>query len=67
MNFYTPTQSRGQTIHHELRNMASRMFQGSVPALANYLIDSENLNLKEIEEIKQLLDKKENELRSKKS
>ena len=66
VNFYAPTQSRQKIIKAELRQMASRMFQGSVPALANYLIDTENLDLKEIEEIKTLLQKKEDDLRSNK-
>ena len=65
VNFYKPTKSRDQMIKSEMSQLISRKFSGSIPALANYLINSENLTLKEVETIKALLDKKETELRSK--
>lgn len=66
VNFYSPTRSRQQMVQSEMSVLVSRMFNESVPALANYLINSENLTIEEIEAIKTLLDKKETELRSKK-
>ncbi len=65
VNFYTPTKSRDEMVQAETNNLVSRIFQGSVPALANFLIDSQDLSLKEISEIKRLLDEKENELKNK--
>lgn len=63
VNFYKPAKSREQMIKSEMSHMISRMFQGSIPAMANYLINSENLTLIEIENIKKLLDNKEAELK----
>ncbi len=67
VNFYKPTKSREQMIKSEMSQLVSRMFDGSIPAFANYLIKFENLSLKEIESIKKLLDDKEAELKGKKS
>ncbi|MFC1568794.1 BlaI/MecI/CopY family transcriptional regulator [bacterium] len=64
VNFYTPARSRKQMIKTEMSSMVSRIFHGSVPAFANFLFDSENLSLEEIEQMKTLLEKKEAELRS---
>ena len=66
VNFYTPTRSREQMVRWEMSALVSRIFHGSVPALANYLINFENLSLEEIETIKKLLKKRKNELRKKK-
>jgi BlaI family transcriptional regulator, penicillinase repressor len=63
VHFYTPILSRSQVIKSEMTGMLSRIFNGSVPAFANCLFDSEHLSLDEIEEMKSLLNKKENELR----
>ena len=64
VNFYKPLKSREETVKSEMSGVVSRIFNGSVPALANYLINSENLSLEEIKKIKQLLHEKEEELRS---
>ena len=64
VNFYKPTRTRDQMINSEMSHLVSRMFSGSIPAVANYLIKSGDLSLKEIEKIKKLLDEKEAELRS---
>ena len=63
VNFYTPVKSREEMVKAEMSSLVSRIFDGSVPALASYLINSHGLNLKEIETIKKLLDKKEQELK----
>jgi BlaI family penicillinase repressor len=65
VNFYTPAKSRQRMIKDELSLFVSRAFHGSVPALANFLIDSNNLGQEEIQAIKELLDKKAKELGSK--
>jgi len=67
VNFYSPTRSREQMVRFEMSALVSRIFDGSIPALANYLINSGNLSLEEIETIKSLLKKKETKLRNKKS
>jgi len=67
VNFYKPSRSRDDVIKAEMSSMASRIFDGSIPALANYLISLENLDLDEIQQIKELLNQKEKELRSGKS
>ena len=63
VNFYTPVRTRDQMVKSEISLMASRMFKGSLPALANYLVNSEKLSLDEIEAIKSLLQRKEKELK----
>jgi BlaI family transcriptional regulator, penicillinase repressor len=65
VNFYKPLKSREEAVKSEMTGVVARIFNGSVPALANYLINSENLSLKEIEKIKKLLNEKEEKLRSK--
>ena len=63
VNFYAPVFTRNDIVKSEMKNMVSRVFNGSVPALANYLIDSEDLSLEEIQKIKKLLDKREQQLK----
>ena len=65
VNFYTPTKSRTDMVKVEMSSVLSRIFDGSAPALANYLINTEKLTLDEIQKIKSLLKEKENKLRSK--
>ena len=65
VNFYTPVKSRDEMVTAETHNFISRIFHGSVPALANFLIDSQDLSLEEINQIKNLLADKENELKNK--
>jgi predicted transcriptional regulator len=58
VNFYRPTRSREHVARSETSSLLSRVFAGSVPALANHLISSNDLSLEEIREIKKLLDRK---------
>jgi len=67
VNFYKPAKSREQMVKFEMSQLVSRMFKGSIPAFANYLINSEDLTLKEIEKIKSLLGEKEAELKGQQS
>ncbi|MBN2104731.1 BlaI/MecI/CopY family transcriptional regulator [bacterium] len=64
VNFYTPVRSRQQTVKTETSELVSRLFHDSLPAFADFLLDSDNISLEEIEQIKAMIEKKENELRS---
>lgn len=63
VNFYQPTRTRKTMVDHEMKSMVSRVFGGSVPALANSLLSLDKLELDEIEQLKALLDEKERELK----
>ena len=63
VNFYSPMKTRDDIVKSEMKNVVTRVFNGSVPALANYLIDSQDLSLEEIQKIKELLNKKEQHLK----
>jgi predicted transcriptional regulator len=52
-------------VKTELSTLVSRVFDGSVPAMANFLFNSENLSLSEIKSIKSFLDRKESQLKGK--
>ena len=67
VHFYSPVKTRAEMVRVEMKSVVSRVFDGSIPALANYLINSESLSLEEIESIKELLREKERKLRSAKS
>ena len=64
VNFYRPTRTRDQAVKSEMARLVSRVFQGSVPALANHLIESSDLSLKEIEAIRHVLDRRARKIRS---
>jgi predicted transcriptional regulator len=63
VHFYKPLYTRKQMISGEMSNLLARGFHNSVPALANFLFDSEKISLDDIVQMKQLLQTKENELR----
>jgi BlaI family penicillinase repressor len=63
VNFYRPTRSRDEAVRSEMTRLISRVFHGSVPALANHLIESGSLTLNEIEAIRDLLDRRANAIR----
>lgn len=65
VNFYSATKSRNQMAKAELSQMISRVFKGSVPAMANFLLDEDNLSLNDISDLKKLLNQKEKELKNK--
>ena len=62
VNFYTPTKPRDEVVQGEISSILSRIFDGSVTALASSLMSLDNVNLDEIKRIKALLNKKEKEL-----
>ncbi len=65
VNFYQPVKSRNQMVKTELSTLVTRVFDGSVPAMANFLLNSEKLSQDEIDSMKTLLDQKERELKGK--
>jgi predicted transcriptional regulator len=67
VNFYTPAITRERMVNAEVSSLLKRLFDGSVPALANYLIHESTFDLSAIEDIKTLLAEKEKALKEKKS
>lgn len=67
VNFYSPTRTREEAIKSEMSSLISRVFGGSKPALASSLLTLDDLSLEEIEKIKELIERKERELRSEES
>ena len=63
VNFYTPTSPRDDLVRDEMSSLVSRVFDGSIPALANSLLSLDGVTLDEVQEIKELLDDKEKKLR----
>lgn len=63
VNFYTPTRTKNDMVRAAVKAMVSRIFGGSVPALANSLLSLDDLSLGEIEEIKRILDTRARELK----
>jgi len=62
VNFYQPRRSREEMVDSEMSHLVSRVFHGSVPAMANHLLRSDSLTLEEIEAMKAFLAEKEAEL-----
>ena len=62
VNFYSPIRSRDEVVKAEISSILSKVFDGSVTALASSLMSMENLSLEEIQNIKKVLNKKEKEL-----
>ena len=63
VNFYTSTRSREDMVKEETSHLVSKVFRGSFPALANYLVNSESLTLEEITAVKKVIQEKEELLR----
>jgi len=63
VNFYTPTRTRADMVRGEMSSLVSRVFKGSIPALANSLLSLDDVSLEEVREIKKLLAQKERELK----
>ncbi|MBE0565901.1 MAG: BlaI/MecI/CopY family transcriptional regulator [Krumholzibacteria bacterium] len=63
VNFYTPVRSRDETTRSEMSSLVSRVFGGSVPALANTLMSLDDVDLADLAEIKRLIARRERELK----
>ena len=63
VNFYTPLRSRREMVQAETNSLLSRVFGGSIPALASSLLSVEDLDLDEVRQIRELLARREEELK----
>jgi predicted transcriptional regulator len=63
VNFYRSTRSRADMIKAEISTLLARVFQGSIPDLADTLLSMDDVSLDEIDQIRRLLRKKEQELK----
>ena len=61
VNFYQPVVSEKAAKRHEIEQFVSRAFNGSFGSLAAFLVNSENLSDEDLNEIKQLITKREQE------
>ena len=67
VNFYTPAVTREKMVNAEVSSLLKRLFNGSVPALANYLIHESTFDRQDLDRIKSILADKEKRLKEKKS
>jgi predicted transcriptional regulator len=63
VNFYSPVRSREEMEREEMSSLVSRVFGGSKQALASSLLSLEGLELEELEQIKDLIARRERELK----
>lgn len=62
VNFYSARQSRESVVRAETSSLLSRVFKGSVPALATTLLSLDRLSPEEIKRLKRLIREKEKEI-----
>ena len=58
VNFYTPLFKQDELVENETLGFVNKVFDGSFMSLANFLIGSDNLSPKEIEDLKKLIDER---------
>jgi len=63
VNFYKPARKRQDMVNAELSHLARRVFRGSIPAMANYLINMKNLSREEIHFLKKAIEEKESSMK----
>ena len=63
VNFYRPVRTRQEMEREEMSSIVSRIFGGSKPALASSLLSLEGLDIEELEQIKEILARREKELK----
>ena len=63
VNFYAPTRGRDEITRSEMDSLVSRVFGGSIPALANSLVSLDDVGLDELAEIRRLIRQREQELK----
>ncbi len=56
VNFYTPLQPRNASLRGEMKRFVDRVFDGSFPAMADYLVRSKTLSQNELDELKRLIE-----------
>ena len=64
VNFYKPLRKREDVIKAEMSTIISRLFNGSVTALASSLLSMESVTIEEIEDLKKIIREKEKNLRN---
>ncbi len=62
VNFYKPKIKHGEAVRLETHSFVKKVFDGSFQNLASYLVESDNLTLDDIEQLKKLIQSKEEEL-----
>jgi predicted transcriptional regulator len=62
VNFYEPTRTKEEAARAEMAGVATRVFGGSIPAMASALLSLEGVDRHEIERLRELLDQKASEL-----
>jgi len=63
VNFYSPKRTRNELVKSEMNSLIKRIFNGSTPALTNFLLSGDDFDLDEINELKKMLEDKERELK----
>lgn len=56
VNFYTPVRQRHESLRGEVKRFVDRIFDGSFPAMADYLVRSKSLSKRELDELKSLIE-----------
>ncbi len=67
VGFYVPTRTREESTRQETSRLVTRIFGGSIPAVANSLMSLDDIDLEDLAEIKKLIRQRENELKGGKS
>lgn len=67
VGFYAPTRTLEEATRQETSSLVSRIFGGSIPAVANSLMSLDGVGLDDLAEIKKLIRQRENELKGGKS
>jgi len=62
VNFYHPQVDKKTLLKQAMENLVSRAFNGSFFGLAAFLVDSPNLSKEELDKIKDLIRRKEQEV-----
>jgi predicted transcriptional regulator len=63
VNFYTPARTREEMEREEMHSIVSRIFKGSKSALASSLLSLDDIEIEELEQIRDILRKREKELK----
>ena len=67
VGFYSPTRTRDEATRQETSRLVTRIFGGSIPAVANSLMSLDDVGLDDLAEIKRLIEEREDELKRGKS
>ena len=59
VNFYKPVKRQSELVGKETMNFVNKIFNGSFQSLANYLIDSNSLSEDEIDDLRRVIEQKE--------